>query len=257
MNLREAFELLIDTGRCERVVDMTVAQTEDTVTKIVGTGSKADLVDYPREKPNRNHTFATLDGFVSFLTSDQVHADPKGIVFVGHEAVADLAYGKHRMDQAVLELRPSTELDALANLFDVGYTQRDLWTLLIGDLAGCFDDSLLLAISQLKMTKTSEAATTIQATGIEDDGGAMKMIVGCGENQVAVPVDWVFTGRAFECWDLEFTLDLRLEVTVDGGIGFRFHPRRFTQWKNACRLDLVREIAERLANKFDVHEGTL
>lgn len=255
-DLRQLAGYLYGLGADAEAFDKQIAQTETTTTKLVGVGDNAEIIEYPRPVPDRSHSFSTLEGFISFLASDHVKTE-NGIVFVSDDAVtADIAYGKHKTDTATLSLERSAELSELACFFEPSM-QRELWLSLIGELDGCFDESLFLSIAQLKMTKTNEAQATIQESGVVESGGSARIHVGYGEKQTDIPVLWEWSGRAFECWDEGFNLECRLEVDAREGLTFRFHPRRFGRFMDEARAKLVKELTSRLTNQFTVHEGTL
>lgn len=232
------------------------------------------LEELDRPLPNRSHTFRTLDGFIDYLQSDHakkttINTDDdergKDVVFVGSDSIrAQLLYqestaNEHRLN---LNLEESEEFLALRKLFD-GVSQKDLWRMLVTDLTGCINNSLLLAIGQLDVTEKNVQQTRIDTSGIEQREGSNGITIlypaqnGEGELIAPLKVDWDWTGRIWECFNQEAVVHLRLEIELEkNGLKFKFHPSRLELVMSGQRADIVETLRERLPKEqFDVFEG--
>jgi len=219
-----------------------------------------------RKPFTRDHIFATMEGFIDYLTSTHTEAD-RGIVFVGEgDVVARLRYGHVERHKAVLRLDYAEEHVALRHLSQ-GVGQKELWRLLVSRLQGCVDDSLLVAIESLRLSRKEEQAIEIAKIGLVKAQGQRQIQVafrdpsGEGDRDFSVMSQWTFNVRFWECFQRAFSVETTLEVTTDGdGLHFQFHPRRLDLIERKARLDLVDTLRQGIhdggaAARFTIHEG--
>jgi len=283
--IKEAIERVFAMGQAAKpVVPIFDDGTAEHFLVMGKDGWTLEVFDKPL--PGRSHTMRTLRGFLDYLMqdfgipyaattvarerpvlmeegADNPPAPVNGIVFVGvNRAVANLNYLEHSTHQVTLNLIPSEEHDALERLIE-GVSQRELWRLLISDLKGCIDPGLLLAVGSIKAVQKSDIATEIDVTGISDQKGASSVTITYpalgskgGTQTAAIPVDWTWKGRIWECFDQEFSINLRLELdTEKGPLVWRFHPERQDRVWREARQALVERLQVDLAGRYLVYEG--
>lgn len=257
---KEALEYLIEVGeQRERVIPVHDDGTNETKL-IVHKDGQSELKEFSKPPVERHHSFLSVDGFVDYLNSE--HCKNGGIIFVDSSGVkADLNYLTHGEQFVTLPLKDSEEYSALRNLMR-GVDQPALWELLVTKLNDCISSDLLLAIGSMKVHRKSESESKINVTGIRDSKGVQSTIIQYQQKdgtpqEAEIKVDWTFKGRIWECFDKEFEIKLRLVISVDDHIVFRFVPIRLDKVLLEARQALVKEIHNNLTpERFTVHEGT-
>ena len=264
MDLKDSIIELITRGEnTTKVFD--VFDDGDAIHKLIvyGAGVKPEIRQFEKVAVPRNHTFKSLDGFVDYLNSSHC-AEDKGVLFVGDRAVeANLAYGTYSQQRISLPLDFSEEFEALISIMR-GVEQKGLWRALVSTLKGCIDASLLLAVSQVRVSGTTEKDCKVDITGVQNGTARDAFSVTFQERKDGatttreIPVDWAWKGRIWECFDSEYEIKLRLEIeATENGLRFLFHPERLKRLMRESRLDLVRSIAAKVPDQFTVHEGQI
>lgn len=262
--LKELVDRLLSAGR-DSMTPQKLHENHKHIQMLVPRGDGvAERVQYDKPRPVRNHTFATLTGFVDYLNG--LYCDgAKGVVFIGRDgAYADLDYGACDKQRAVLRTDASSEYQAFQTLTaPCGVAQRDLFTLLNRELSGCVDAALMLEIRKIKLSAKAEQSVEIDVTGIESRGGSDVMTIQMGQpGQATTPtqmrVDWSWHGRIWECYDEEFTTPLRLQLSTADGLRFIFHAPGHARVVRDARQKMVEHLRDRLADaqRFEVYEGS-
>ncbi len=243
----------------DNVRSTLIHRTEDEERILVRKGNDAEpeILVLKRQRPDRRHSFDDLEGFVEYLNSSHT-ADDAGIVFVSDNQVsADLAYKQHSIQTALLGLTLSPEYQALSNLKEV--SQKELFTILISDLSGCFPDELLLQIRSIRVNKDNEGTVKIDPLGVVSgkQGLVTKITAtGAGDVQEAeIGTEWTFEVPVWTCMDEVYEVKTRLEVdVVNGALFFTFHRIRIDKVLRSAKKNLVAELSETV-ERFDVYEG--
>ncbi len=236
-------------------------------------GGGAPAVRFDRTMPFvRQHSFTTLDGLVGYLTSAHCEGD-KGVVFVEeHRVMVSLRYGTLDIDPwVILPLGWSDEYGALERLF-AGVGQQELWESLVGALYDCVDDGLLNSISSLRLNRKRMGNSDIDSVGIVSGSSGESVTLRSAakkdsdpDQDVEIDLRWDFTVRLWEAFPREYTIPTRLVVKdmKEKGVLFKFVPRRLEELRRDARLDLAKEIRDRLqidgdsGGTFSVFEGSL
>jgi hypothetical protein len=255
---KDAYEYLIEEigQKLPQVIDVHDDGEEETKLILSGPGRESMLKAFKKEAPARRHKFASLAGFVGYLNSK--HCEEGGVVFVGPTvAHADLRYQSSARHQVDLTLAKAEEFDALTRLGG-GVGQKDLWRLLVSKLHGCLPEALLLAVASINVKGAIAANVEIEHTGLSQGGTSEQIVVNMGTSQAPVNVNWQWKGRIWECFDREFTVDLRLEIAMeDAAPKFTFHAQRLETVLREAREALVAELETTItAGRFLVFEGT-
>lgn len=261
---RDTIELLMNKGAAGVKPVEVYSDSTRIIVGIPGTGGNLELVEYQKERPTRNHQFATLVGLIEYLNSKHCVEDD-GILFVSRRQIrAELKYRTTDRSLCNLTLEHTSEYNAFQRLVrPEGHTQRDLWRLLITDLDGCVSKALLLAISQIKIKATEEANITIDSTGLanSDSRGSATVLFndpsGKGQHTANIPLDWDWTGQLWTCFEEQSEIGLRLELANDNGLKFHFHPIRIERVVETTHQRMVENIREQLPPQFTVYEGIL
>ena len=259
---KDAIELLLETGRksakaqlLDERCDIKVWLMPDGEIKQI----EKDLV--------RRHTFNSFEGFTSFLNSTLLmdglatEEGGKGAVFVQGESVfATFEYWSPEQQSAKLALAPSEEYRALERLMH-GVDQKMLWRLLVTDLHGCMDTSLLLAVSRLNVKAKAESDVQIAPVGIDSTSGGNTIAVTYGAGKdgsvtANIETEWTWKGRLWDQFPYESEITLRLELDMSDGLVFRFHPRRLGDVKRDVQQALVKALFDDLnSDRWVVNEG--
>lgn len=253
--LEYQFNLGVDSPR---VVDV---HTDDTTRHVlvVGNDETPAILQYSLPSPKIRHKLLSLDSFCEYINK---HGE-SGVVFVGqNRIVADLAYKTHKTHTLYMDLDQSDAFKALNQLF-AGVKQKELWRLLITHLNDHIPCGLLLAVSGIRVAASQEALCSISSSGLSDQSNQSRVIVhytaagGKGEQQKEIPTEWVFTGPIFSCaLDAVHVIPLRLEVSSEGGLSFRLHPRNLESTIREARANVVEAIEGVLdAQDFQVYQG--
>lgn len=230
-------------------------------------GSRIEILkDLGKFVPGRNHKILTLEGYLDYLLSEHCHED-YGIVFIdGNMVIADLDYmGRKTTQRVTLPLMPSEEAQGLYFLTQpCGLDQDELQELLISKLDGCIDDRLLLQISNLRVDAIAKGDVRIDIMGQKSANSESRLRVTYTDPnkegstlQADLTNSWVWTGRLWECWPETSEVHLTMRIVHDGGLRFKFIPRRLDAVKREATLKLVAEVKSKLTGRFDVFEGTL
>lgn len=226
-------------------------------------------------RATRNHYFGALDGLLGYLNSDHCKKD-KGVVFVSETAVeVDLAYKDKELamrnlkDRATLPLHHSDEYSALIEMSKAGETQHGLWRLLNRSLNGIIADMhrdadrFQVLVSQIQLKIGTDSTVEISPSGLSD-GRAKNYIrieftgMDGSPSHQEIELDWTWTGRIWDEYDVEYTIPFRLEILLhEGELIFMFHPHRLEEAVRTARMELVKTIADSLPEQFTAHEGTL
>lgn len=287
--LADAVAYLMRSG-AEKPRVLDVGETDLDVVKLVVAPDLAELVTVPRREAGRTHTFYTLDGFLGYLNSafcpDQgpgcerigkrtynqegkllaaaaASSPPRaraGVVFVDmNEVRADLAYGEHVKQTAVLEL---AETDAFLGLrrFARGVGVKDGWRLLVTDMDGTIAKDLAAGLSSLRVRAADRTDVDIDATGLSAVSGASTIKVtwsGAKEGGEDFQTDWAWRGRIWRCFDQEFTVACRLELDNSDGLKVYLHPRGLNEVLEQARVALAAVIGPALPKHMRAFEGAL
>lgn len=236
-------------------------------------GGASEITSYANEVFERNHSFLSLEGLLSYLNSKHCEKD-NGVIFVNSSSVlAELRYGQSANDQhqATMRLVVTKEYRALERLSQ-GIDQMGLWRLLETDLYGCVDNSLASTIRTLALSSKDMSEVRISDSGITSKGGSSVIKLdypsgkGEGSRTATLPLDWEFEIQMWDCFDKKKKIQTRIEVDLDHGLHFIFHPRQVETSARQARLELVEAIKSGLAPdgdeslgeaRFTVHEGEL
>ncbi len=265
---QEAIQELVAMGSDGRVVE--VHRTAEMRYVLVDKGEalsgdggpvirNLEVMEFANDVPRRCHQVATLDSLVD-LVKWRGPAKDGAVVFVDErQVVADLDYEGRIEDAVVLALKGSEEYVGLQKLCG-GLDQKALWRLLVTDLYGCVPSNLAMAVGGIKLKAKGEETIEINALGLVDGSGRSGIEVSfrdgqTGEHTAQLPCEVTWKGRIWECWEREFEVVLRLEVTNEQGLRFTFHPRRLESVLQMARLELVGELRERLGDGAQVFEG--
>lgn len=271
--LAELFDKLVEHAKA-RAWETCIDQSSDhkTYQMFVDGLSTGESWTVPRPPPKKTHVFDTLEGFTSYLNSDHCNCEGdarvlhKGrhIVFVGGEYVtANMSYSSNDVHAAALSLFIAEEFEALMRLRE-GVNQKDLWRLLVTDLASSFPMQLRLAISALDLKRTEEQQVEITETGLEEEGGKRMVTLTypslkTGETQESrtLSLDWTYVGRFRECYSYEISVPVRIEIEIDHGAPlFKFHCIGLPTIMRNYRESLAQYIRNDLGgDRFTVHEG--
>ncbi|MEN6536478.1 MAG: hypothetical protein ABFD89_22675 [Bryobacteraceae bacterium] len=251
--LKEFFDRLREVGAEPRLV-----HTDDLKTVFSINGDLKEISIVP---PLRGHKFTSLEGLIDYLNSDRSGIGT-GVVFVGEtQILAELAYMERRRETAGTALRESEEFRGLMELTK-GVAQKRLWELLVTVLFDSMNKGLLLQIQNLGVKIEKDGEISIQRSGLTDAKVSAKMTITCAKAGKAdergeVNLDWTWKGRIWECWDREFEIPLTLELNVDEGLRFIFHPNRLETRLREARLALAAHLQGKLnSERFRVYEGT-
>lgn len=264
----EAIKRLMEAG-----ADLATVRTvyEDSSEKVllVNTGKPdqpREMVTILNKDPRQCHEFTTVRELLRFMAGRECSDRTMGAVFVGKDRIEAVGeYGAISPDTATVKLVLSEEMDALIQCIS-GILQRNLWRLLITDLADAFPDSLRLAISSLSSCASSGSSATIDQTGMVSGDSRNAVTVGWldakSEKHQTIPVDWVWSGRLWHAHDAVTQIPIRLEIEArEKGITFILHPRGLKTIMRDARTALVDHIRDQvesmgIAERFTVYEGT-
>lgn len=245
---RDALEYLASIGEDSKVVEIA-DNGESIVVGVAQGGGGYDVALYPKPPIERKHYFRSLDGFMDFVNSDR--SPTNGVIFIGDDDVyADLAYGEHVRQCARLSLAHSNERKAL-DVLALGVTQKELWRLLVNELNGCVDPGIELIISSINVKTNQEASIQINRLGTESGESKRQVEItypeakGGASAKRSIPETIAWHGRIFECFQEEFVIDLRVEVSES--LEFVLHPMRLERMEREARARLVAEIRTRIA----------
>lgn len=222
---------------------------------------------FPSQPKNPNHTFSNYSGFVDYLTGALCSGsvDSPNALFVGADSVvAEFDYRDKHEQRVTLPLLASEEFSALMKL-SRGVPQSELWRLLVTSLDGCIESTLLTSIAHVQIRKSSESEVEIDTSGMVSGSAGSRIGLTYpkagqqGDGKTDMPTEYTFTGRIWECWDRNFSIDARLTIERDeDGLIFKLHPRRLAQQLRDARAVLKADLDDRLADKFYcVYEGEI
>ena len=177
--------------------------------------------------PGRSHALHSLASLVDYVTGPFCDAS-KTTVFVSREKLyGDCRYGTDETQRLTMPLALSPEYVALQKLF-AGVGQKDLWRLLVTDLAQALDPGLVLAIGSLeRATKGSDVGTVDATTGLVSGSREFAVsVVSKGVSQeVKLQPNYLFSGPLVTAIEGKYEIGLRLDMdSTDRGLVFRFHP---------------------------------
>lgn len=218
----------------------------------------------PHLEPKRDHTLLTLASFIAFL-NNPTHNQNGATVFVSSDMItADLAYQQAygNTQDVSMALKYAEEFVALSTAFaPSAVKQKDIWRILATQCAGCFPDSLLLAVSNLNVKATRQNERKIDITGLTTGGNAYNVNItsdagGGHAAGVTVPTEWEYEGRIYNCVPNLVKLKLRLELNEsEGELLFTLHPIRLQTTLDTARDQIVQTLTEELNDNNHVFQG--
>lgn len=203
---------------------------------------------YPRE-----HVLDSLQGFIGFLNvpgrTGLVMVRPSGIV-------ADLAYGTHQAFKVKLSMDKAVEFTALEPL-SKGVSPKQLHKLLVTRLIGCLSPELISYISTINLNAKANTSIKVDNYNMVEKQQTATVDVTVGDGKIALPVDWVYTGRIYRCTEQTYEIPLRLTLETDGEVlCLSFEPIRIDRIFDKAHDDLVGVLKTSLdASRYEVYVG--
>lgn len=246
-----------------------LAETEETTTRSIrlDPSGPAVLQDFPRKRATRSAELVTMASFVDYLARPHDYLAESGVpVVTVDRAVVVAAYnpdgheGTHRV---VMPLEFAESFKALQRLID-GVKQKTLWTLLATDLQGCFPEEYEYVISQLSHYSKHATEVDIQRTGITtgqtSSSFELTWKTPTGDKSSEIEIDWTYVGPLWSCYPVSIEIPLRLVITPEDGLLFRFFPRGLEALLLQHRAALANQLTADLAAAgaaIPVYEGKL
>ena len=270
--LQEAIDYIHRLGQAVPNV-ITVHDNGETATKLVTRPSLrsvdgkpvespiSEILKYPKAPAPYHARIDTIPSLLRLL-GDIEPEDPDPVLYVDAAPtalggvgaiVADLNPDGHVEATATAPLYLAPEFEALLALNRKdGITQKDLWELLITDLADALPPELLIQVQSLEWTRKGAGALTVNPLGLQEGETSHGYAVTSTTGEAGASTirhDWTWNGRIWSAYDT--TLPIRLRLTlVEGpeGLAFRFYPRRLA--------DAVADHAEHLIEHILEDEST-
>jgi len=174
-------------------------------------------------------------------------------------------WGQHEqgLDVGSLKMVHSPEYRALCCLGS-SVPQKQFWTMLATVLFGHIDRGLATAISQIKVKATADTNSSLNEIGITTGKDGSESLVdqfldtqGKGVHTADIPVEWVWHGRIWEAYDVEFEISCRLIVEfVDGQPKFRLVQIKEETVIGDSIVSITKLIQYSVDNKIPVYVGT-
>lgn len=264
--LAETVSFLQRSGESQPRV-LEVGEDGARVTKLVVGPGIAETLEFPLPEPKRQHRFATVEGFLSYLNSEHC-VGPQwgkkempgrtGVVFAGPSmAEADLAYGEAvpESQRALLPYEPTPAHRALSAL-RTEKPVKEVWRILRTGCFEAFPSDLAAQVAMLRVMTQGKQQIVLDATGLgsKEKQSACRVTVGNSEN--VFHTDWSWTGSLWQCFEYPVEVAVRIElVESDKGLHLVFHLLDMEFAVLATQRALVEAISEGLPAHFRCFEG--
>lgn len=243
------------TDLLERLLD--IARRSDTPQKvpvgyrsarIIHGGTVTEVRHDPPPRDDGTYTAAGLKSLIDIATKQDETDHPVVYLCAEHKATAILNW-KQSSDRITLHLRPSAELEAMAELH-APKRQSELVDILRGVLGNCVDPTFLIQIQDLDWSQNEQQQTTAEAMGKN-----IAARVSSGATPLAETT--TMTIPVYACEDLNSHVPVHLAVASDHSARtLRLLPiGDVDAVLDQARAMIAAELAEKLGPEIAVVRG--
>lgn len=248
MMARESLEYLVALGKDVAQTRLLLEDSDSRTYLITNINGNTEIKTFQKEPPLINHKILTLKGFADYINKTD---DSNTIIFVDeNEILADFNVNKNHKYRAYCPLTPTKSFKCLQQLFS-GAAQKQLWRMLVTELDGCFDPSLECYIGSIQFSESTEKKIEISNAGLINGTANRAQRINfqptsnSNIQSVDIPMNWLWKGKIWDCFDSVAEINLRLEIENDDGkLIFIFHPKSLEEMIRAQKELLVDQLKE-------------